>query len=608
MPTARQSLVPGGHLEDAQLPLTYISQTPPAIHPGSYILAVVSTPVSDLPSDDWFLSDFYAFNYLFNGLGSEQKWLTVADPRAVLKKIGRRYEESYGEMLLHGNPYQDRRVVLSEDLLNNKQLTPPTIVKKGTLTDRFLEEAKASSEAARKKDVPLVILAFCHGIPNQLLMLDNKHGLSATILKGYLEPGTQVTFITTACYSGGWVVNPDFRDTVIAAAAEKRVSIAWTQSDSLGRTCGSIFVSSLIDTLTSTTTPLIEQTKESGSGEAGATQRKQISSELQPDSPNDLQTSTYNTFCHTIWDSCKSLTRLHPHHSFSFSAKYDQWDHSWSGLTGIPVGYYKERWEKLAIVKYRGSEERKSNMDQDPNNPGFLLTTPNAPTGGAEFTGEITGDLIENMRNDDIRQTARIFLEHACPTDWQKGRGVGLASLLRSCAEGKRPNVIPNPDPYSFWERVEVMAAIQYRWNLSLFCDNIVKTHGLPVPSGKDCLFWNDWAWEDDIGKRMPEWETRQGKIEHELIDRGFLLTPSDEQGPEMLRSVNYVAAAILEADLPEDKTIIVIDQVLHCMRQFQDFEQQRTIPSIIKDPRVWEKGRDWLRSIGRRIGPRGSG
>ncbi|KAI0965330.1 hypothetical protein F4678DRAFT_453118 [Xylaria arbuscula] len=605
MSAPRQPLVPSGHLKDShqpQPPLTYISQTPPTIHPHSYILAAVSTRVSELSDNDWFLSDFYAFNYLFHGLGSGQKWLTVAEPRDILKKTAELYGKSYGDILLHGNPYQDRRVVLSEDLIAADQLTKPIVVKPGNMRERFLQEAKSASEAARKKNVPLVMLAFCHGVPNQHLILDGtkNDGLSATVLKGYLELGTQVTLITTACYSGGWVINPDFRDTVMAAANPTEESIAWTASDSLGRTCGSIFVSSFIQNLTGTTSPLIEQGKEGG-GSVMAWQggrRRHISSELQPELPNEQQTSTYNAFCHAVWDSCKSLTRLHTYHSFSFSAKNDQWDHSWTGLTGILVQDYEEKWNKLKIVKYRGTESKKLNADQDPSNSSFLPMAPNAPTGGLRFNEE----LIKQMCQHDIQRMARIFLDHACPGDWVKGKNVGYGKILRACAEGKRANTVPRPDPNSDYQQIEILASIQYRWNLSLFCDSIIKSHNLPVPSGKGCLFWHDWDWQDDIGKRIPSWKERSEKITTKLFDGGFLLIPCSGQGPEMARSLHYVAAAIVEANWPEEKTMKVVDQVLLCMRQFEEFEQRRLMAGLIKDPRVWEKGRDWFKSVGKHI------
>ncbi|KAJ3560512.1 hypothetical protein NPX13_g9276 [Xylaria arbuscula] len=579
MSVPQQPLVPGGHRKDSrQPPLTYIAQTPPTIHPDSYILAATSPRLSKLDEDDWFLSDFYAFNYLFKGLGSGPKWLTTVEPRAILKKTTQLYDKPYGDLLLHGNPDQHRKVVLSEILIKENELTQPIVVKPGTMTDTFLMEAKNASEAARKKGVPLVILAFCHGLANHHLILDEepKPGISVTTLKGHLEPGTQVMLITTACYSGRWVVNPDFRDTAMTAANADSESIAWTASASLARACESIFVSSLIRTLTSTTSPLIEQTAESGSNMVGVVRDKQASSKLRPDFPNDKQTSTYNAFCHAVWDSCKEVTRLHGHHSFSFSGKDDQWDHSWSGLTGIPVSYYEKRWNKLEVVEYRGSEEKKLNMDQDPSNPSFLPPAPNAPTGGLKFDTM----LIENMRDHDVQRMARIFRDHACPSDWDKGKN------------------LPNPDPHESWQRMEIMASIRYRWNLGLFCDNIVKSHGLPVPNGQDCLFWDQWEWMDKIGNRIPNWKERSQKITRALLEGGFLFIPSAEQGPEMARSVHYVSAAIVESDWSEHKTMKVVESVLFSMRKLEEFERQRLLPSVVKDPRVFERGRAWLKSL----------
>ncbi|KAJ5970425.1 uncharacterized protein N7479_000343 [Penicillium vulpinum] len=117
-----------------RLPSTFVSSTVPCIFDNTVILAATHPTVSTAdPSDDgWFISDFYAFNYLLKGLGMHQTWITAADPRKLVEKYG---------AYLHSNPYEDRKVCLDKDMLDQQQITPVTIVRSGEMIDRVLSEA-----------------------------------------------------------------------------------------------------------------------------------------------------------------------------------------------------------------------------------------------------------------------------------------------------------------------------------------------------------------------------------------------------------------------------------------------------------------------------------
>ena len=71
----------GGHVRQPdRVPSLFISSTPPVIHDNTIIVAVTHPNVQTgaQTRDGWFLSDFYAFNYLLKGLGSRKTWLTAA--------------------------------------------------------------------------------------------------------------------------------------------------------------------------------------------------------------------------------------------------------------------------------------------------------------------------------------------------------------------------------------------------------------------------------------------------------------------------------------------------------------------------------------------------
>lgn len=81
MAETKQPLVERGHIRDKfRSPLMFNSTTPPVVYSNTIIVAATHPTVSNgSPADDgWFLSDFYAFNYLLKDLGSSQTWLTAA--------------------------------------------------------------------------------------------------------------------------------------------------------------------------------------------------------------------------------------------------------------------------------------------------------------------------------------------------------------------------------------------------------------------------------------------------------------------------------------------------------------------------------------------------
>ncbi|KAK0718384.1 hypothetical protein B0T26DRAFT_752312 [Lasiosphaeria miniovina] len=154
--------------------------------------------------DGWFLSDFYASNYLLKGSVADQVWLTAAEPSKLLKMHGPYH---------HGTPSEYSKVVLSPELLES-EITPVTVVPPAQMIDRFLDEV--SKAAARAKgEHPMLLVVFCHGSDDYRLLLDSGNsgkGFSIVRLKG-ASGNARATLLVAACYSGGWVVAPDFNST-----------------------------------------------------------------------------------------------------------------------------------------------------------------------------------------------------------------------------------------------------------------------------------------------------------------------------------------------------------------------------------------------------------
>ncbi|KGO46330.1 hypothetical protein PEX1_022430 [Penicillium expansum] len=573
----RQPLAKGGHARmPDRLPSTFISSTVPCVSENTVILAATHPTVSTAcPKDDgWFISDFYAFNYLFKGLGMDQTWITAADPRKLVEKYG---------PYLHGNPYEDRKVCLDKDMLDQQQITPVTLVRSSEMIDRVLSEAKRASELAKRHEAPLLLLFFCHGLPNHHLLLDDgtsHKGLSIVNLKGVLEPDVRMTLVSTACYSGGWITTPELNHTAMTAAGGEDnladgTSNAWCVSQSIGRSCGSVFVSTLLETLSSATSPLLE--------EPGLdTSLSDPQQSLQPDDPNSLQTLSYNSFCDSVWSTCEDrITRLSNFQNFKFCAQNDAWEYSWTGRTGIPLSHFRDRWDGLKSYPYQGPSDIRDLRNPHPKNKTFLEQGPNKTASANQVVDEMTGHIAHGR----LKGMARIF-HQTCPGEWDRGKDVGFGGTLRAFYER---------DEYQ--ERAPMFeAAIRFRWEAALLADYILELFDLPAPSKEICIMWNRFLWIKHSRETMPNLEARWPKMYNSLS--GHFKTPClREQGPPFYRPLHYLVAALLEADKPEDETSAIISGIGNFMSTVRMFHHQR----LFEDQEVRGRGHEWLKSIGRR-------
>ncbi|KAJ5834808.1 hypothetical protein N7447_000834 [Penicillium robsamsonii] len=537
----KQPLVMGGYARmPDKLPSTFVSSTVPCVFDNTVILAATHPTVStaDPLDDGWFISDFYAFNYLLKGLGMHQTWITAADPRKLVEKYG---------AYLHGNPYEDRKVCLDKDMLDQQQITPVTIVRSGEMIDRVLSEAKWASELAKRHEAPLLLLFFCHGLPNHHFLLNdgNSHkGLSIVNLKGVLEPSVRVTLLSTACYSGGWITTPELNLTAMTAAdgnddPAAGTSNAWGASQSIGRTCGSVFVSTLLETLSSATSPLLE--------DCGLdTSLSDPQQSLQPDNPNSFQTLSYNSFCHSVWSTCADrITRLGSSQNFQFGAQDDAWEYSWTGRTGIPLFHFRNRWDALTSYPYQEPSDIRDLRNPHPKNTTFLEQDPNKTASGNQVIDEMTG----HMAHRRLKGMARTF-HQTCPGEWDRGKEVGFGGTLRGFYERDM-----------FQEKAPMFeAAIRFRWEAALLADCILELFDLPAPGNEICIMWNRFLWLEQKQETMPMPDLKA-----------------------RWRKIGETSAIIL-----------AIEDFMSTVRMFH---QQR----LSEDQEVRGRGREWLKSIGRR-------
>ncbi|KAJ9491303.1 hypothetical protein VN97_g1945 [Penicillium thymicola] len=570
-PPPYQPLVRDGHTrEPDKLPSMFISSTVPVIDENTIILGATHPTLStaDPQDDGWFISDFYAFNYLFKGLGMQQTWLTAVEPAKLVEKYG---------PFLHGNPYEEQKICLSQELLDSDELSPVTVVSPERMIDQFLIEAKKASELAKRTSAPLLLLIFCHGLPYFHFLLNNadkQRGLGMVRLKGVLELGVRVTLVTTACHSGGWATSPDFNHTTMAASDETTTkhgtSNAWGVCQSIGRSCSSVFANTLVDSLSSAASPLLDPRERSQPLPHPLRTQPMLHAEepdgiqtLQPEEPDESQTQMYNAFCESIWEVCEHrVTRPWSEQGFTFSAQGDEWDLSWTGRTGVPLADFKRRWEQLASHPYTGPADIRDLRNTHPDNHTFREADP-ASTSESDDE-ETVHQMTDNIDHGRIKAMGRIF-HQTSPGDWDGGRMVGFGGTLRAYYERDE-----------FKKRAsKFAAAIRFRWEMALLTDYIVSVFGLPMPSGRICILWHYFTWRAAIARTDPTWEERYKVIRSALGDC-FILLPNDNQGPLFFRPNCYLLAALVEANKPDDEIMAIVSAIEQFMETLKEFHEQR--------------------------------
>jgi hypothetical protein len=456
------------------------------------------------------------------------------------------------------------------------------------MIDRFLLEVREASAEAVRYNRPLLLLVFCHGRREPWEFILNhatpSKGLKIAQLKEAIHPHCRVTMYSTACYSGGWVVShPSHLHldvTMLAASSPDHVSnSSWQLSRSIGRACGSIFASTVIDTLTSAASPLLVDSAASGDAE-----------NIQPNDADANQVLSYNSFCQSIIDTCSTrVTRLAPYETFTFSAQSDQFDLSWTKRTGIPLTYFKDRWDSLDFIKFNISDpelQRKKYLsDPDPNNPNWLGDASIVRSGGTSIEKEFR--LAQDRR--DVAGMARAFLK-TCPNDWTYGWGNYIRGTLQKFINEKK---CPDDD-------IDIAAMISFQWEAAQTADLLVRYFKLPMPNNEICIMWNRLKWEQKMLAKSPDYRQRSQATWAIFTGKGLELEPGVLQGPPLARFSQYLHAAILEADLTASDADKITSQMAFFMNQIKETHQEEVLELIFNDQTVIQRGRNWLRSIGR--------
>ncbi|EPE07956.1 hypothetical protein F503_00739 [Ophiostoma piceae UAMH 11346] len=553
--------------------LSYATKTPPRIDDKTHIIAVAHPDLNhaDPVEDGWFLSDFYAFNILFKSLGASQKWLTAATPQYIVQRHGK---------LLHGNPFEDRKIVLDQDILDRNLITPVTVVAQKDMAAAFLKAVSEVSERAKRDGGSVLLMIFCHGLPGNIYQLGGQKGptTSLTVIQGALE-------------------------------------------------------NSVVHSMASVTTELATQV---GTDDVRDDDNRLMN--LDQETAQTLQTQTYNEFCHAVWRSCRGLHRLWREHDFTFSAQENEWGLPWNQESSVPLASYAERWEMLKTHPYGGSPQAKQNLDPSPQNPAFqasdlgdvqqgcITINPTPEETGTrslsqeadsqisveELDDPFLGPLITSLYRRRVEEMVRLWRQ-TCPGDENRSHWHSVNYFMDRCLETGQVVHIPSekelsimeedPDEFSTPVYFEYNLAdiIEYRLNMAQFAQHILAQLGLPRPRNQSCLAWYELGWAD----RMVADTTRgfadvfdvrkqQSRLFRYVHDPSFLqrLEPTPQQGPAFIRFHRYIIAGVLEARLTsEEEEKRVMGAILDMISEAEKFYERR----VRADPEVQRLHKKYL-------------
>ena len=340
--------------------------------------------------------------------------------------------------------------------------------------------------------------------------------------------------VNTACFSGGWSVNPQINITSMTAAGPKQ-SESCAASNSIGRCCGSIYATALIQALSDVSSPSVitdEIPNPSGS--------------LQPLRPNELQTETFNEFAMTIHKTLLTRVDRFGHvHDIHFSAQDDEWEKSWTDRAGISLIHFEKRWSSLES-RFSSSPPSSTNRGPSASNlPCASPTTTSEPISRGKLGGLFGGTTRSQGRH--VRALARSLLD-TCPGSWTLGYG----PLVR----GKLSHYVKEPID-RLGETANVFYLCEYRFSMMRYADMLLECQFIPRPGGLSCseFYYQEWMMRA-IQCLNLDVHSLHNKIVNLLDEHQVFPLPTSEQGPPFYHPTYYVTASLIEEYKSMEDTI----------------------------------------------------
>ncbi|KAL9135963.1 MAG: hypothetical protein Q9175_002826 [Cornicularia normoerica] len=561
--------------------------TPPDVTSNTRIIAVLGIHEDAEPQQDgWFVSDFFAFWNIFQGITDSQNWYHCLDLDNLIAKHGR---------YLHGNPYEQRKVVLDSTILAQSKLSrhPPQYIKPHDLKNRTKSLITAECKAAEIAKENVLILIFGHG--------DSKnHGIElgmgdrATLKIGEFKNASKsfkvgTTMITTSCYLGGWACNPELNLSTMTAAERNKVSLSWRYSGSIGRACGSMFTTALIQKLTrvgATNNPLGDE----------------------DDDFSEKQEEAYAEFTRTVHEHLlKDVDCRGYEHGLTFGAQDDAWSMCWRERTGIPLSKFEERWESLEdwatdVTLHRGDPLNRDPTVTDEQLAEYLQLRDEAETketqavsaswGTSEATGSVLGKwktsgLYGGTKIGLISMVSKIGAEYL--NSYQGFDDTGDDGALHNTVRRIQSGIVTD------MHNVErVYKALDYRMTQMSTADRYLEMMDVAPPRGQLCCEYSTNKIIEDVGRY------KYSMLIRLIFDREILFPrPIEGQGRPFYKGNHYLIAAFHYSNTPKDVVVAKLDALAAALDH--DLEQEKEV--VKRDPEVTSKRRKLFQSFGVALG-----
>ncbi|MDI1493009.1 MAG: hypothetical protein OHK93_004793 [Ramalina farinacea] len=466
--------------------------------------------------DGWFLSDFFAFWNVLQGMTSTQTWLHCLDLDDLVKK-----HRNY----LHGNHFQ-RKVVLDAQILAkavHSQHCPKQI--KETLLMSEFESAIESEYVAAKEtgDQSILVLMFGHGGRDTygIDIGSERHKFTINMLEETTQDlNVKVTFLSTACFSGGWACAPSINRATVTAAGDKNRSRSW--AGPIGRACGSTFTIAVMERMTRA---------------ANSSRSVLTPSDDECPTPIEGEDEAYEELEECVFESLlENVERQGFLHALTFSAKNDAWEMQWSHRTGIPLAHFKSRWDELL------------NWPTDET----VLPEGRQTSGLNGLTPEAVFNKVTNLSQQ--------YLESYKGNE-NTGHDGALHQLLYMIASRRETDPLQLENAYR---------QIRYRMELMSSADSYLKSINVPPPKGLQCFEYDTNHVDDEVPKS--EYETFKNMI---AAHPCLFPRPGRQQGHHFWKGSLYLLAAFHYAGLSKEEAQHKIDQLAKGVNEDLDRRQE---------------------------------
>ena len=488
---------------------------------------------ADPREDGWMVSDFYLLQYLLDGTGASQAWFTCHDPKSLIAR--------YGEYL-HGNSYRERKVVL--DINQQPNLATLRVESPDGLLPSFLSYFRAECAVASKVKEPVLLCVFCHGEARTYGLEiggTEEEGpiLSIEAISKVIPEnnGLDVSLLMTSCFSGGWTISSELRDennhsraTVMTAAGPDMVSESWPKTESLGRTCGSIYISSVIKNLA-----IKEQ--ERNPGQTGT-----------PLSTKDFAAAiTYQLL--NVVDP-----RFGLYHDHRFEAQQSRWGEPYPKRTGIPQSDYYDRLQALRVVPPRSPSDirldRSATQDEVDS---WELAHPDAPhvlMAASNYGGSL------NAVKREIRIQAKAYMR-SFPGRDSLAPNHRPHNLIHMCIQ--TPQMMTDSAWAGTWE------ILHYRMQAVETAEKLARRMGIQAPKAS-CWNMDDW-----LRKNVGTENHKQASQYYRQILLSGLIPPKVGSRNPYYKALWYLAANVADCGLPPDEMF----------RRFKELEKSKSQAAV---------------------------